>query len=359
MPSATSPTKVILRRSRPGNDAAAFPGGVRAASVLQIRTLAEEFGLDFPALLVASGASPGNFDEPDARVSIDVLGRLLEHCVEHSACPHFGLLAGRRFDPDSFGELSTLMKNCGAVREALALGSKHLQVTDQSAMSFMLDVGDGRTALGYALFAGIIPGAEYIQDCALAMQCGLLRELCGPTWRPLQVRISRERPADFRPYRAAFGETVEFDADLSAIVFDSYWLDQPISGASREVFLAAARAVELRAASDPVPFSRQVRRAIHALLFSSSISTPKIARFFDVAPRTLRRRLADEGATVRDLTGDVRRELSFHLLRNTRLKLSEVAEALRYADAAVFSRAFRSWTDMSPRQWRMRGACDE
>lgn len=54
------------------------------------------------------------------------------------------------------------------------------------------------------------------------------------------------------------GEAVEFAADLSAIVVDSYWLDRlarpPISGASREVFLAAARAVELRAASDPVPF---------------------------------------------------------------------------------------------------------
>jgi AraC-like DNA-binding protein len=37
-------------------------------------------------------------------------------------------------------------------------------------------------------------------------------------------------------------------------------------------------------------------------------------------------------------------------LRDTRLKVSEVAEALRYADAAVFSRAFRSWTGMSPRQ---------
>jgi AraC-like DNA-binding protein len=103
-------------------------------------------------------------------------------------------------------------------------------------------------------------------------------------------------------------------------------------------------------------FSQQVRRAIHALLFSSSASTPKIAGLFNVAPRTLRRRLADEGMTVRDLVHDVRRELSFHLLRDTDLRLAEIAATLRYADAAVFSRAFRSWTNMNPKRWRAPGA---
>ncbi len=319
---------------------------------MHVRTLAEELGVDFPTLLADAGAAPGTFEDADNSIPYDVLGRLLVACAEHTDCGHFGLLVGTRFDPSSLGELNSLMKNGGSVREALSLGASYLQVADQGAMSFLLDVSDGRTAMGWALFAGDIPGATHIQDAALAIQCRILRELCGPAWRPLLIRLSRSRPADARPYRAAFGVNVEFDSDLSAVVFDSYWLDQPISGANREVFLAAARAVELRAGSDPVPFSRQVRRAIHALLFSSSVSTTKIARFFDVAPRTLRRRLADEGATVRDLTGDVRRELSFHLLRNTHLKISEVAEALRYADAAVFSRAFRSWTNMSPRQWR-------
>ncbi|MCJ7453133.1 MAG: AraC family transcriptional regulator [Steroidobacteraceae bacterium] len=320
--------------------------------MLQIRTLAREFGLDFPELLATAGAAPDVFDDPEARLPSDVLGRLLEGCASHTDCPHFGLLVGRRFDATSLGELGGLMKNCTSVREALALGTAHLQVTDQGAMSFMLDVGDGRTALGYALFAGVIPGAEYIQDGGLTMQYLLLRELCGPSWRPLLVRLSRARPTELKPYRAVFGENLEFDADLSAIIFDSRWLDQPISGASSNAFNAAARAIQSKEASDPVPFSRQVHRAIRAMLFSSSGSTPKLARLFNVAPRTLRRRLAEEDATVRSLTNDVRRELAFHLLRDTQLKISQVAEALRYADAAVFSRAFRLWTGMSPRRWR-------
>jgi len=333
-----------------------YPGDLRVRSFLQIRTVARELGLDFPGLLVAAGGTLDAMDDPEGRVPIDVLGRLVKCCVEQADCPHFGLLVGRRSDPSSLGELGALLMNCGSVRDALALGTRHLQITDRGAMLFMLDLGGRRTALGYALFAGVIPGAEYILDGALAMQYVVLRELCGPSWQPLRVRLSRARPADLRPYRAALGEHVEFDADLSAIIFDSRWLDRPISGASSEAYLAAARAVESKAASVPVEFSRQVRRAIHALLLSSTVSTAAIAQLFDVAPRTLRRRLAHEGTTVRSLTDDVRRELSFHLLRDTNLRISKVAEALRYADAAVFSRAFRSWAGMSPRQWRARTA---
>lgn len=344
------------RPSRPPDPASNFPDGVRVGAVLQVRTLAGEFGLDFPELLATAGAAPDVFDDPEARLPRDVLGRLLESCARHADCPHFGLLVGRRFDATWLGEVGGLMKNCTSVGQALALGNAHLHLTDQGAMSFMLDVGDGRTALGYALLAGVIPGADYIQDGGLTMLHRLLRELCGPSWRPLLVRLSRARPSELKPYRAVFGDNLEFEADLSAIIFDSRWLDRPISGASNKAFNAAARAIRSKEASDPIVFSQQVRRAIHALLFSSSASALKIARLFNVAPRTLRRRLAEEGATVRSLTNDVRREISFHLLRDTNLKISEIAAALRYADAAVFSRAFRSWTGMSPRRWRARSA---
>lgn len=340
------------RQSTPRKPVPTLSEGVRVGVVQQIRTLAGEFGLDFPELLASAGAAPGVFDDPEARLPSGMLGRLLQDCARQADCPHFGLLVGRRFDSASLGDVSGLMKNCTSVGQALSLGTAHLHLTDQGAMSFMLDVGDGRAALGYALLAGVIPGADHIQDGGLTMQCLLLRELCGPSWRPLLVRLSRPRPAELKPYRAVFGDKLEFEADLSAIIFDARWLGQPISGASNKAFNAAARAIRSRQASDPAAFSQQVRRAIHALLFSGSASTQKIARTFDVAPRTLRRRLAKEGATMRSLTGDVRRELAFHLLKNTRLKLSEVAAALCYADAAVFSRAFRSWTNMSPRQWR-------
>ncbi|MBL0143924.1 MAG: helix-turn-helix domain-containing protein [Betaproteobacteria bacterium] len=63
---------------------------------------------------------------------------------------------------------------------------------------------------------------------------------------------------------------------------------------------------------------------------------------------------AAERTSLRQLVSQPRFELAKQLLQNTQLSLSEVAAAIRYADPAVFSRAFRSWARMSPKQWRAR-----
>jgi AraC-like DNA-binding protein len=60
---------------------------------------------------------------------------------------------------------------------------------------------------------------------------------------------------------------------------------------------------------------------------------------------------------LQQLVSQTRFELAKQLLENTELPLSEIASALRYADATVFSRAFRSWSKTSPREWRARSDC--
>jgi AraC-like DNA-binding protein len=66
----------------------------------------------------------------------------------------------------------------------------------------------------------------------------------------------------------------------------------------------------------------------------------------------LRRRLDDEGENFRLLLGRRRCELAQQLLRNTSLPVADVASALQYKDANAFSRAFRTWVDLSPTEWR-------
>ncbi|MCW9078350.1 MAG: helix-turn-helix domain-containing protein [Gammaproteobacteria bacterium] len=44
-------------------------------------------------------------------------------------------------------------------------------------------------------------------------------------------------------------------------------------------------------------------------------------------------------------------------LQNTTLPVSEIAAALQYTDPNAFSRAFRSWAALSPKQWRARQGC--
>jgi AraC-like DNA-binding protein len=329
-------------------------GDVRVGPLLAIPLILDEYGVD-PALVLAGiGLDARLFEDPENRLSFADLGRLLDICAKETRCPHFGLLIGQRFTLDSLGVLARLMRNCLTLREALRMATLYLHLHDRGAVSLTLDFGDGMSALGYSLFAGKTPAAEQILDGAIAMQYLLLQELCAQRWKPVRIQFSHSRPRKVAPFQRFFNVPLEFDARLSAIVFESSWLDYRIDGADPVAFAAITHAIESDP-SQPLPsFAAKVRRSLHAMIFTGSASSANIARLFDLHERTLRRRLWDEGATVRGLTGEVRRELSYHLLGATDLPVSEVAAILRYSDVTVFSRAFRAWSNSSPHEWRTR-----
>jgi AraC-like DNA-binding protein len=67
-----------------------------------------------------------------------------------------------------------------------------------------------------------------------------------------------------------------------------------------------------------------------------------------MSPRTLRRRLAQAGTSFRHLLQQQRRLKIESVLKHGPVSLSTLAGWLSYSDAAVLSRAFKSWTGISP-----------
>ncbi|SPA23101.1 hypothetical protein CBM2633_B90392 [Cupriavidus taiwanensis] len=73
----------------------------------------------------------------------------------------------------------------------------------------------------------------------------------------------------------------------------------------------------------------------------------------DMTSRTLHRRLAGEGTSVRKLQEEVRESLADELLESG-LTLTQVGEALGYGEVSNFIRAYRRWKGLTPHQSRKR-----
>ena len=327
-------------------------GDVRVAPLIAILAVLREHKLDPSEVFAQVGLNIRLFNDPENRVPFNDLGNLLEACVKQTRCPHFGLLIGQRFKLSSLGLLGELIRNAPSAREALRLASLHFELHDRGAVSINLNLGAGKAALGSALFEGQTPAAAQILDAAIAMQYRALVEICGRSWQPLLVQLSHGTPADTAPFRKFFCAPLEFDAQISCIVFESPWLDHSIEGADPAAFAAISKAIDSMQPRNAMPFVEQVRRALCAMMFTGSASSANLARLFNMQERTLRRHLEEEQVTVRYLVNEARREWAHHLLRDTNLPVSEIASALRYSDVSVFARAFRGWSNMSPRNWR-------
>jgi AraC-like DNA-binding protein len=342
-PAAASPA---LRMSAPGD--------VRIGPVRAIPQVLAEFGVRPQSAFEQAGVEAGLFDDPDHRVPLQTLGGLLEVCVALTGCTHFGLLVGERFDLAGFGPLGTLMRNAPTVGDAVRSLVLHLHLHDRGAAPLLLAPEPSCITLGYSIYRHGTPATAQIYDAAIAIGYRILAELCGPAWQALQVQFAHGRPRSMAAYRRLFGPKLDFDAEVSGIVFAASWFDQAIEGADARLHEQLGQAIRDAEATAGRSFGEQVQGVMPQMVLAGPVSSEAVARLFAMHERTLRRRLALEGTSLQQLIDQTRFDLARQLLRNTGLSVSAIAAALQYADVNALSRAFRRWAGISPNQWRAR-----
>jgi hypothetical protein len=218
------------------------------------------------------------------------------------------LLLGSRFDLSMLGVLEHLMRNSDSVRAALLQFVRHLHLNDRGAISFLLELGNEQTALGYAIYQHDTPAIGHIYDLAMAVGFRLMRELCGPAWKPTFVSFAHRPPQDVAPYRRYFRAPVRFDAAHSELVFASRCLDRPLVGANLSRRVAAERIALAAERGDDGQLVQRVRRAVQGLVLSGEATSGRISALLDIHERVLRRRLRADGTSIHQLIGAARFE---------------------------------------------------
>jgi AraC-like DNA-binding protein len=326
-------------------------GVIRVGVAREVRPLLREFGADPGAVIRQAGLDPELFDDENNVIPYASLGRLLTACVEHTHCPHFGLLVGQRGTVSSLGPIGGLLQHSPTVGDALAALVRHLHLHDSGAAP-TLEIDEDLVTLGYAIYEPGVESPEQIADEAMAVAANIVRTLCGSDWVPDEVLLPRHQPADVGAYWRVFQAPVRFDQEIAALVFPTHWLDHRIADANpifRQVFEAHVRELEAAGAGD---WRENLRRVLRTEILTNRCSATTVAERFALHRRTLSRHLQAEGAGFQRLVDETRFEIARQLLSQTRIPLSEVAVALGYSEASAFTRAFRRWSGQSPAAWR-------
>ncbi|WP_421194596.1 helix-turn-helix transcriptional regulator [Aeromonas enteropelogenes] len=77
-----------------------------------------------------------------------------------------------------------------------------------------------------------------------------------------------------------------------------------------------------------------------------------VAKSFYMHPRTLQAKLANENCKFADILNKVRKEEVVNILADKSIAIYIVSEKLGFSNSAIFSRAFKSWFNISPSEWR-------
>lgn len=327
-------------------------GDIRIGPIFAIPDVLKARGVNPQLAFARADVDLRLFDDPDNRLALEAVGRLLDACAVLTGCAHFGLLVGERFSLAGFGPIGDLMRHSATTGDALRVMLRHLHLHDRSAALILLATEKSYSILGYSMLRHGVPGANHIHDTALAIGYKILTALCGPLFVPLRVQFSYSCPKSPAPYSRMFRCNLVFNADVTGICIENSLLARLIDGADPTLRLEFEKAVLVAEASYPAAFGERLERALHQIILSGDVSSETICRQFAISERSLRRRLAEEGRNLQQVINQTRYEVARHLLQNTDMPVSKIAAALHYADANIFSRAFRNWAGLSPRQWR-------
>jgi AraC-like DNA-binding protein len=203
------------------------------------------------------------------------------------------------------------------------------------------------------------PGAQ-VDETAIAALVQLARDMTGRYWPVRQVAFVNPPPSDVQPYRDFFGGEVIFQAPFTRVVFDMTFMALPLRKSDPALAeLLDQQACQLLQHVSKVPTVVEAwRMTLVQLIREGKTSLAALAEAHHSSPRTLQRRLAEQGATFQQLLDDTRRHLAEAHLLDGQLDLAEVSLLLGYSEQSAFTRAFRAWTGLPPAQWRRRHRLD-
>jgi len=326
-------------------------GCVRIGPLVAVPLVLRELGVD-PAEVVRSvDLDMTLFDDPESIIAFPAMGRLAKVCVAWTQCPHFGLLIGQRAGADSLGLVGNLISHSPNIGSALRGLILHLHLHDRGAAP-VLTVEKDVAMVNYLIYLQGVDGTNQIYDGAIAIIFNILQALCGPTWRPTKVLFCYSRPIDTEPYHRFFQAPLRFGMEQTAVAFPAKWLDRTVPGADHRLHRQLKQRIVTLEKFYPRNLVGQLRAMLRILLINRRYSREQAAQLFSIHPRTLNRRLEEEGYTFQGLIDEVRYEIARQLLENTYLPIGQIAAILNYSEAGAFTRAFRCWSGHTPTAWR-------
>jgi AraC-like DNA-binding protein len=332
--------------------AGASPADVSIAPLLPVPGLLLESSIDPAPVLAASGIAESAFADAGTRVPFGAAAQLLRDAALAAGREDFGLRVGQRFDFSSLGLLAMLMQGAPTVGDALRSLERHLHLHDRGAVVYLRAPHSGKVAIGYAVHDAATPGVALVYDLAMTIGAAMLRALCGPRWRAREVHLPHGRPAAPLAWRRFFDAPVQFDATAAEIWFDASWLAQrpPLADPAQQI--ALLKVAQQNAAELALPLTERARHVSRALIMIGALTGDHVSEALALHPRTLRRRLAAEGGSLKSVAAAARFDVARQLLRGTSVPLGDIAEMLGYAELSAFVRAFRGWANCPPGQWR-------
>lgn len=190
---------------------------------------------------------------------------------------------------------------------------------------------------------------DFLIDLTFTAMVVLRRQVTATQCNPSSVEFVRQARADDETYERFFGCPVRFGCPHNVLSTAAERLLMALPWANNMAYNLSSRLLQReseqldRMSALGYSVERAVRRSLPRIA-----ALAEVAAELNLSERSLRRQLAEAGLNYRTLLDDCRKSRTLDLMAGGHRSIAQVAEAVGFAHAQAFARAFMRWTGHSP-----------
>lgn len=315
-----------------------------------LRELAERRPDEVQAVCAEAGIEPRALEDLRARIPLGNALRFLRAACIATGDPLFPLAATRRYDRGTYDLfMRTLLAQPDG--DAAMAKARSLSALPIEGLEIAYEASPRMQRVVFTLQNAPIDDpllAEYL--------FGLVAELTAHVGRShlpvLEVELVHGPRAPLAAYRARFGAPVHFGRPRTTLALPSVNLELPDADPVLATLLLEQAEAWVRTLPSAASYRSRVETFLRQRLGHGAVTVDEAARALGMSPRTLRRRLEDEGTSYVEVLDDHRRARALAMLHDPSRGIAEIAFAIGFESTGAFRRAFARWTGTSATRYR-------
>lgn len=316
-------------------------------------TLREEYDLDPYAVFRSAGIDTDLKPDPQLRYPLSRMRALWQAAVEASGDPLVGLKSGWHVHPADFYAFGWSWLASSTLFGGMQRLCRYHKVLSTASVEISLTETDGLYALSAAFPDESLAPPKEGCDSGMTALLKLSRVVAQKPVYPVRIELTCGPEVHPEAYREHLGAPIEFGFEVGTFYYDKAVLEEPLPGDTPDVARATDKIAEhYLETMDPYQVASQVRKLLIAMLPSGGTDQDGVASRMHRSTSTLQRQLQAEGTSYRDVLDETRRSLAEDYLREGQISHAQIAYLLGFSDQSNFSRAFKRWTSMSPREFQ-------
>jgi AraC-like DNA-binding protein len=337
---------MVKKNSLPDN----FTGQVFAHKLNFISTTLSERGIDLSRLLQGTGIEAYGLNDREYQINKEQIVAFYRNVVALEI-PSISLLLGSAIKPKDYGLYGCTLLCCKTLHSALEFSIRyHNLVTKTVNMSLHHDDELGQSCFRFEDLLVENDLVEFNIELQCVIVLSLVRDCVDCEKFSFDaLRFNFDRPIHHQGYEDFFRCPISYGNKYTEFVFndEKLSLNTPRSNPFAMPLLLSQCDTVLNSVATKNEFLITINQWI-AENMHKELCAENLASALYLTPRTLRRKLSEQGTCFRDIVKELRCSAAKQLITETQLTIEDIGCSVGFNDVSNFRAAFKKWTGQTP-----------